>query len=140
MNRILVALSLVLSLFLVGCASGPPTAEEFAKADYGTPITQQAAQDKAQSWLKGVLKDPSSAQYDWGTVQSGWARKAPIEGGKLIWGYRLEAKINARNSFGGYNGYKPYVFMFKNGELDGVWGEQVLGSGYSATPYMGRLK
>jgi len=140
MSQILTAVSVVLSMFLVGCASGPPTAEEFAKADYGTPITQQAGQDKAQGWLKGVLKDPSSAQYDWGTVQQGWARTAPIEGGKLIFGYRLDAKINARNSFGGYNGYKPYLFIFKNGELDGVWGEQVLGSGYSATSYMGRLK
>ena len=140
MNRVLIALLLLSSMFFVGCAASPPTADEFAKADYGSPITQQAAQDKAQSWLKGVLKDPSSAQYDWGTVQQGWARTAPIEGGKLIWGYRLDAKINARNSFGGYNGYKPYLFMFKNSELHAVWGEQVLGSGYSATPYMGRLK
>ena len=140
MNRALEAISLLGSVFLVGCAASPPTAEELAKADYGTPITQQAAQDKALSWLKVVLKDPSSAQYEWGTVQQGWARTAPIEGGELVWGYRLDAKVNAKNSFGAYIGYKPYFFMFRNGELDSVWGEQTIGSGYSAAPYMGRLK
>lgn len=140
MNRIGLALSLACPVFLIGCAASPPTAEELASADYGTPISQQEAEEKAKSWLKGHLRDPSSAEYEWGTVQQGWARTAPIEGGRLIWGYRLEARINARNGFGGYNGYKPYQFMFKNGELDGVWGEQTLGSGYSATPYMGRLK
>jgi len=51
MSRILAAVSFVLSMFVVGCAASLSTADEFAKTDYGSPITQQAAQDKAQSWL-----------------------------------------------------------------------------------------
>ena len=140
MKRLLVAVSFLMSALLVGCASGPPTADELAKADYGSPISQQEAQSKAQSFIEGVLKDPSSAQYKWGTVGQGWARSAPIEGGKLTFGYKLDAQINAKNSFGGYNGYKPYMFMFKNGSLEGVWGEQEIYGRYGSSSYMGRLK
>jgi len=52
----------------------------------------------------------------------------------------MEASINAKNSFGGYVGFKPYVFMFKNGDLEHVWGQQELGSGDNTTPYMAKLK
>lgn len=130
----------VVSVFLIGCASGPPTAEQLANADYGTPISQVDAEAKATTWLRSVLKDPESAQIDWGQVEKGWARHAPIDGGGLIFGYKMDAQINARNSFGGYTGYKPYLFMFKDGELKNVWGQQTLRSGYASSDYMGRLK
>lgn len=140
MQPIVLATVVICSVGLVGCASGPPTAKELAAADYGSSITQSDAESKAKAFLRGTLKDPSSAEYDWGTVQRGYVRTAPIEGGKLIWGYKLDAQINAKNSFGGYTGFKPYVFMFKNGQLEGVWGSQEIGSGFGATSYMGRLK
>ncbi len=125
---------------LIGCAASPPTAEQLSQADYGTPISQPEAEQQAKAWLKLHLKDPGSAQYDWGEVTKGWARHAPIDGGKLLFGYNLTAQINAKNSFGGYNGYKPYQFYFFNGQLMHVWGHQTIGSGYSQSSYMGRLK
>lgn len=130
----------IVSAFLVGCAASPPTAEQLANADYGTPIAQADAEAKATAWLKTVLKDPESAQIDWGRVEQGWARHAPIDGGGLMFGYRMDAQINARNGFGGYTGYKAYLFIFKNGELKNVWGQQTLRSGYASSDYMGRLK
>lgn len=125
---------------LTGCAAGPPTAEQLANADYGASISQAEAEAKATEWLRGTLKDPASAQIEWSPVQQGWIRKAPIEGGRLVFGYSLNAQINAKNSFGGYNGFKPYIFLFRDRELLHVYGQQMIHGQYSSTPYMGRLK
>mgnify|MGYP005851583673 CR=1 FL=1 len=107
----------IVSIFLVGCASGPPTAEQFANADYGTPITQTDAEAKATALVRTFLKDPDSALFDWDQVERGWVRDVSLFGGELSFGYILRGQINARNGFGGYTGYKPYLFMFKNGEI-----------------------
>ncbi len=64
---------------LAGAAPSPPTAAE--KALVRTEIGK-------------LLKDPSSAQYRWperrhDTTYCGW--------------------VNAKNSFGGYEGYRPFI-------------------------------
>lgn len=105
-------------LCLAACQTGPPTADELAAADYGTPITQEDAEAKATTWLGTVLKDPDSLRADWEPVQMGWQRDF---GGDLYFGYRLGGNINAKNSFGGYVGAQPYVFMFFNGALAHAW-------------------
>lgn len=133
-------IGVVVACAVSGCASGPPTAKELAGADYGRQISQSEAESTAQAWLKTTLKDPSSAEIDWGSVGPGWARDGALTGGALTFGYKLDAQINARNSFGGRTGYKPYVFMFRNGSLVGVWGEQELHGRYGSSSYMGRLK
>ena len=107
----------VLSLLLSGCIGGPPTAAELAKADYGSPITQQQAELIVNQWLKSNLKDPESAKIEWGVVQKGWIREAIISGSQLKFGYLLKANVNAKNSFGGYTGYKACNFVFKNNQL-----------------------
>ena len=124
-----------LALLAVSCASAPPRPEELAGADYGSPITQEDAQASAQAFLKRHLKDPSSAQVDWGGVNRGWMREAPIHGNKLRFGYMLTASVNAKNSFGAYTGYKPYQFFFFNGALVSVYAEQE----NRGTTYMGKI-
>lgn len=122
----------LIPVVLVGCASAPPTQQELASADYGRAISQQAAQDLAQTYLRGALKDPLSAQYEWGQVQRGWVKDSPLQGGKATFGYTLNVKINARNSFGGYVGFKPYMFVFRNEMLVQVWAENDIGGGQVA--------
>jgi hypothetical protein len=109
-------------MFLVaaGCA-GPPTAEELAAADFGALISQENAESLADAWLDNYLKDPFSAQKRWQPLERGWIREAPIDGGSLIFGYRLAGEINAKNSFGAYTGFKTYIFMIRNGEMVGVY-------------------
>lgn len=121
---------------LNGCALGPPTQEELANADYGTPITQERAERLAKDFLSRRLKDPYSAQYQWGTVSKGWIRNAPIHGGGLVFGYKLDVSVNAKNSYGGYVGFKPYIFIFHNGSIKTVYGQQELDGGNS---YMGKI-
>lgn len=125
-----------ISIILAACASGPPTKEELASADYGSVISQSDAQQKAQSFLSNRLKDPYSAQYQWGNVYQGWIRHAPIHGGGLVFGYILDVNVNAKNSFGGYVGFKPYRFVFYNGAIKTVYGQQELDGG---TTYMGKI-
>lgn len=126
----------VMVMMLGGCASAP-TADEMASADYGGPISQEDAKAKALALLKTTLKDPTSAEIDWGYVSTGWVRTAPLEGGRLMWGYILDAKVNSKNGFGGYTGYSPMKFLFRDGELQAAWAEKDLGSG---SKYMGRIK
>jgi hypothetical protein len=110
-----------------------------AKADYGAPISQAEAEAKASAFLKRHLKDPDSAKIEWGTVQTGWIRDAPINGGQLRFGYVLDANINAKNSYGAYSGYKPYKFLFFNSSLVSAYAQQELRDSYGSTPYMGKI-
>jgi hypothetical protein len=121
---------------LNACALGPPTQEELTNADYGTPITQERAERLAKDFLSRQLKDPYSAQYQWGIVSTGWIRNAPIHGGGLVFGYKLDVSVNGKNSYGGYVGFKPYMFIFYNGSIKTVYGQQELDGGSS---YMGKI-
>lgn len=110
---------LLVGLAAASCQTGPPTTDELAHADYGSPISQEDAQAKATAWLGVVLKDPDSLRADWGPVQQGWQRE-PL--GDLYFGYRMAATVNAKNSFGGYVGARPYIFLFFDGTLAHAWG------------------
>jgi len=106
-----------------------------ASADYGNPIAQEGAQKLATEFLSNRLKDPLSAQYQWGVVYKGWIRNAPIHGAGLVFGYVLDVSVNAKNSFGGYVGFKQYRFVFYNGSIKTVYGPKEI----SGSPYMGKI-
>lgn len=113
-----------------------PTEQELANADYGYAISQQEAQRQVRDFLSTRLKDPGSAQYQWGSVYQGWMRHARIHGAGVVFGYILNVSINAKNSFGAYNGFKPYEFVFHNGSILTVYGERELNGGMKI---MGRI-
>lgn len=110
------------AVLLGGCASGPaqkmfyqPTTEELAVADYGTyPANYQ---DIIKNFMQGRLKDPESARYRFKEPRKGYtaARKRD----DVIYVYRVDAYINAKNSYGGYIGEHNYVFDIRNGKI--VW-------------------
>jgi|SaaInl5LU_22_DNA_1037371.scaffolds.fasta_scaffold27240_2 hypothetical protein len=137
MNKYKNILMLTMICFILSaCASRPPTSEELASADYGSIISQTDAQKQAERFFSNMLKDPYSVQYQWGSVYQGWMRHAPIHGGGLVFGYILEVNVNAKNSYGGYVGFKPYRFVFYNGTIKTVYGQQKLNSGAT---YMGKI-
>jgi hypothetical protein len=114
-------LGIILLAMASACASGRPSAEELATADYGSPISQEEAQTMAERWLEDNLKDPFSAQIRWAPVEKGLVRDAPIRGGSIHFGYLLDAEINAKNSYGAYVGFRPYRFFFINGRIFSVY-------------------
>lgn len=115
MKRILVSISFILLLF-TGCAQ-PPTPEEIAKADYGSYVSQQDAENIARKWFDKTLKDPYSAKFETISFYKGYITKPPIYGGGAIYGYVLKMNCLAKNSYGAYNGWQDYVFLFKNGSI-----------------------
>ncbi|MEW5666227.1 hypothetical protein AB1288_07815 [Pseudomonas putida] len=112
-SRIL-ALSFILAL--AGCASGP-TPEQIASIDYGPPVDQEQAESKVKFYFEGVLKDPYSAQYQFGKAQKGYVVGSAFDGRQLYAGYTMDVRVNAKNSYGGYTGYKAYRFVFQSGAL-----------------------
>ena len=139
-SLILIPVFTVFIALVSGCAGGQPSPAELASADYGIPISQAPAQKLALEFLKRYLKDPKSARIDWSPIAPGWLREAPVEGGGLKFGYKLTAQINEKNSDGAYMGYKPYVFMFFNSTLSGVYTElEYDGFGYKKESYLGRI-
>ena len=87
-------------------------------ADFGSepPIDHQ---EMEKALIRPGLKDPDSAKFDFGavvrtTIPSGFASPTPI----LVW--RTDVNVNARNSFGGYTGFQPYHFAWRDGRLIAV--------------------
>ena len=98
---------------LSGCSITPTTANASitAAADYGAyPDNYEAL---VKSHFHGILKDPYSAQYRFSKPYKAYLRSAPIAGGHpTIYGYIVDTRINAKNSYGGYTGEKLYrVFI-----------------------------
>jgi len=68
-----------------------------------------------------VLKDPESARYRFGTPKKAYVNEGLAYGGGVAWyGWLVDVAVNAKNSFGGYTGAKPYVALFKNGRVHKV--------------------
>lgn len=120
MRGILIA---VLGLFATGCAvpyGGGPSTEEFNKADFGSP--PQNYEQAIKNHMSNCLKDPFSAQYQFGQPEKAWYGKT---GGLLVsrdvrYGWGVLTRVNAKNSFGGYVGWRNYAFYFRDSKLDWV--------------------
>jgi len=99
-------LFLTFTLVLSACAIGPSLSEQHISAartmaietsvyyqKHGKTATINAGKDA----VKRTLKDPSSAEFT-------NLRIGAFEGGKLVCG-----NVNAKNSYGGYVGVKPFA-------------------------------
>lgn len=120
MNRILI--SIAVSALIGGVAGGcsfAPKPEVAAAADYGRPASAPEMQRWADTHLSRALKDPESRRVEWGRSGKAWVWTGVVRGG-LKYGYGLEALVNAKNSFGGYVGSRPYFFLFRDGVLIGA--------------------
>lgn len=102
-------------LLLSGCLSAPPQ-KEIANADFGKyPSNYEST---IEHYMRQFLKDPDSVKYEYVI----YPRKSWYVGGLLgpsgtSYGYAVCAKINAKNSFGGYTGSKIHYFLIKNDRI-----------------------
>ena len=117
MNTLIVAWSVAL---LASCAT-TPLDEELCHTGYGAPLTTDW-RSAIRSWFHDQLKDPSSAQYEFTQPRKGYARTPPSEGEKLVVGYKVIAEVNAKNTYGDYAGFRPYLFIFRNNAIAYVFG------------------
>lgn len=125
MKLLKVSMIAIASTFIAACVTAP-TAEQIAQADHGSyPENYEAI---IRNYYNKVLKDPESVKYQGITSpQKYWFGsrfRAPT------YGFLVCATLNAKNSYGGYVGYKTDGFMIKNGSViqvfqEGLWGTNV---------------
>lgn len=99
-------LGVTASLMITGCAT--VTAEQLASAYYGPFITTQIAEERITAYLSTRLKDPGSLQLACQQPRKGWLNGF---GEADRFGYLTACTVNAKNSFGGYNGAVPWMFI-----------------------------
>lgn len=95
-----------------GCVTwqAPPSTASYGHA----PVNYES---RARAYMETVLKDAMSAQYRFeqpvrAYSNIGWGQP---NGGQVEWtGYLVKAYVNAKNSYGAYTGYRPYMFLFKD--------------------------
>ncbi|MCK9455360.1 hypothetical protein [Sulfurimonas sp.] len=105
---------IVVALLLSACAGafqrpGP-------SVNYGNP--PQGYEEAIKVHFKQVLKDPESANYRFGKPVKAYTNEGMVYGGKVSWvGYLVDVQVNAKNSFGGYVGFKPYMLLFDGNNI-----------------------
>jgi hypothetical protein len=103
-----------------GCATNtqaPAPTASFGEA----PVQYESV---VRTYMQENLKDPMTAMYRFGKPvraysNYGWAE---AHGGEVEWtGYLVRVDVNAKNGYGGYTGYHPYMFLFKGETLFRAW-------------------
>jgi hypothetical protein len=111
--------TLIACLVVAGCVTAPiaPTAAQYQTADFGAcPV---AYQDAIHRYFDDTLKDPNSVQYrevtapETGSMQS----RSLAAGNKITYGWLVKATINAKNTYGGYVGFRTYSFLFRGEQI-----------------------
>lgn len=94
------------------------TDDDIARADVGNPPNQVASEVAMKVGISMRLKDPDSAVFRIGKMHK--AVYAKPDTGEARFAWALEALVNAKNSFGGYTGYKLHAWYFVNEKLVAV--------------------
>ena len=109
---------LATALLLSGCASSFQKPK--SSANYGIPPVNY--EQTIKEYFESVLKDPESARYRFSQPIKAYENEGLLFGGKVAWlGYLVDTQVNAKNSYGGYVGYKPYVFLFNGSQIRHVY-------------------
>jgi hypothetical protein len=73
-------------------------------------------QEIITQWLNETLVDAPSAQIEWGGGPH--AGSLPEKkGGKALFGYLVEIKVNSRNRFGTYTGMQKHTMLIRDGRV-----------------------
>jgi hypothetical protein len=115
MDRFLrgMACATMASAFLSGCGTAGVNWE---KIDAGNVPDREVAVSQAKDAVRGVLKDPDSAQFR----NAGQFFKTLYNVGlsavgepETLWALCIE--VNSKNSYGAYTGYQNWLVKFRNG-------------------------
>jgi hypothetical protein len=73
-------------------------------------------QEIITQWLNSTLVDAPSAQIEW--VAAPRPGSLPEKkGGKALFGYLVEVKVNSRNRFGTYTGMQKHTVLIREGRV-----------------------
>lgn len=125
---------------LGGCVMGtqytPPTQQQLATLGYGAPLTIDYKK-AIQAQFIDKLKDPLSAQYIYDSdVAKKWWTQDNV-GGALHTGYAVTFRMNSKNSFGAYVGFRKWLVLFRDNQIAAVTYD---GNPWSDQFYTGSIK
>lgn len=101
--------SLVCAATVAACASQPP-----APSDYSAIEPPVGYEESVPRLFADVLKDPDSAHYRYAPPARAYVNNGLIHGGGYGWiGYAIPVLVNAKNSYGGYTGFREYIVLFR---------------------------
>ena len=102
------------AFLLTACAAPQLNQSQLDSADYGSPMSAAACTSLAETHIKGTLKDPFSAQFVHGQpCYRGAMKQSLLKGGAWLFGYLQEGTVNAKNSYGGYVGFRQYKALMR---------------------------
>ena len=120
MKRFLTGAAIAVLTVLSGCAVGtPPAPEQMLSADYGPIPTDDQIKRGIKSYLETKLKDPDSAlTKNISQPEKGFLTLSSIaEGSRYTYGWLVYFDVNAKNSYGGFVGYKKYSVVIRDGKV-----------------------
>lgn len=103
---------------LAGCARSPDKIE-IQNANYGL-APDGDYQSTVKNFISTELKDPYSAMYKFESPTKFWISEHSIYNNEIHYGYLIKVLVNAKNSYGAYNGYKPVAIFWKNGVMNDI--------------------
>jgi hypothetical protein len=95
-------------------------AKQCAQAGFGKPLAVDP-KPIVKMQFRYVLKDAMSAQYDFAAPRKGWMLKFDFHAPHYQFGYLVEVAVNSKNSFGAYEGFTKYAFLFRDNQLVGQY-------------------
>lgn len=113
----------VLAAILSGCGiayeSNKRALLKDPNLDYGPPPPADY-QDIEKQAILGFLKDPESARFKFYEPR----KEIVMQGmGKAVTAWVTKVDVNAKNSYGGYVGFTPYLYAWKDGKVIAKSGE-----------------
>jgi hypothetical protein len=121
---------------MVGTQYTPPTQQQLAAVGYGAPLTVDYKK-AIQTLFLDQLKDPLSAQYIYDSdVPKKWWTQDYI-GGALHIGYAVTFRMNSKNSYGAYIGFRKWLILFRDNQIVAVTYD---GNSWSEWFYTGSVK
>jgi hypothetical protein len=120
---------------MTGCGTITASTAEINVADFGP--RPENVEARVKTVFANSLKDPDSALYKFGELRHGWYFSGLLNGAEKIFGWVQIVDVNAKNSYGGYVGYRRhYIFFDRYGmvydvsqKMDGRFGGTIMGSG-----------
>lgn len=99
----------IATILLSGCNPAPRGYELDEAKKAISPPSQPAAEQATLDYFRDVLRDPDSAKFEFWPIKNGvWA----TPGGGRFYGWFMCGKLNAKNAYGGFTGYKTFLVYF----------------------------
>lgn len=109
MRRSLACVLVAVSISVAGCFGTLKVPPE--NTNYGAPPV--SAEPAIRIRMETILRDAESARYRIGGAERAYFNAGRLRGGEVVWkGHVVYFDVNAKNAYGGYTGFEPYMALF----------------------------